>query len=325
MDSGRGRVWIDRKGSRLLTRREAIRIGLAGSALTWLGPSCQEHSNTPKPPKPPNAEPVYELMPGNSLYDDFDGHGNYQSYESRDLATAGGLYERIWVPGGGARAIDSALADPAPLSPAAVDGSGLLSGFAPVQNYILEISCGPKLTEMAWLNSPRAITFADFGSISADVMLSSRSTALHPNASLNFHTTIPEQPPGRSWWVSVGIHKDPGGTGALVIGQYLNLNLGIIQNDFLGPAALDEWRALRLDILTKADDPRLGDLDLRLDYYLDGMLKASRIPEDSAILIDPSRTGLGPHRSLIVSRDSYDGDAIGYFDNVHARYNNRIA
>ena len=69
----------------------------------------------------------------------------------------------------------------------------------------------------------------------------------------------------------------------------------------LGAVALDEWHALRLDIVTKADDPRLGDQDLRLDYYLDGELKASRIPEDSAILIDPARTGLGPHRSLVVT------------------------
>jgi hypothetical protein len=294
--------------------------------LAWLGGSCQERSKTPEPPDPPDTEPVYELSPGSSLYDDFDGHGNYQTYDSRDLATAGALYVRIWVAGDRARVVDSALACPPPASSVAGDQSRLTLGSAPVANNVLEISCGDVLSDLAWLNSPREITFADFSSLGADVMLSSRSTAAHASASLNFHTTIPEQPPGRSWYVSVGLHKNPERSGeALIIGQYLNLNLGIIQNDYLGLALLDEWHALKLDILTKADDPRLGDQDLRLDYYLDGLLRASRIPEDSAILIDPDRTGLGPHRGLVVSQDSYEGETVGYFDNVHAVYKNRIA
>jgi hypothetical protein len=253
-------------------------------------------------------------MPGNSLYDDFDGHGCFQTYDGRDLATAGALYERLWVQDGGSRVVDAALLSPSPL-PAG----------APVPNYVLEIGCVGQTMSYAWLNSPREITFADFGSLRADVRLSSRSTAPHPCAFLNFHTTIPEQEPGKSWSVSLGLFKDLGGAGAFVVGQYSNVNLGLTQNDLLGEAALDEWHALRLDIMTKADDPRLGDQDLRLDYYLDGELKASRIPEDSAILIDPSRTGLGPHRSLVVTRDGYEGEAYGYFDNVRAVYRDRIA
>jgi hypothetical protein len=302
-------------GSRLLTRREALRIGLAGGALACLGRACQTGSKPPEPPKPPPGDkPVYELAPGDSLYDDFDGHGCFQAFDGRDLATAGALYQRIWVQNGGSRVVDAAVLSPPPL-PAG----------APVPNYVLEIGCVGQMMSYAWLNSPREITFADFGSLRADVRLSSRSTAPHPSAGLNFHTTIPEQPPGRSWWVGISIFKDPGGSGALVVGQYSNLNLGILQNDMLGAVGLDEWHALRLDIVTKADDPRLGDQDLRLDYYLGGELKASRIPEDSAILIDPARTGLGPHRSLVVNRDGYEGDAYGYFDNVRAVYRDRIA
>ena len=326
MRGGQRRAYASRAGAGPLTRREAIRLGLAGGALAFLSPSCQEKSKTPEPPEPPATEPVYELKPGTSLYDDFDGHGNFQTYDARDLAVAGALYSKIWVHDSGARVIDASQVSLPPLLRANGDRAGSAPSLSPAPNNVVEISCIGVVTELIWMGSPREITFADFGSLGADVMLSSRSTAPHTSASLNFHTTIPEQPPGRSWYVALGIFKnseEPGG--AFVLGQYLNLNLGIIQNDYLAPAVLDEWRSLRLDIVTKAGDPGLGDQDIRLDYYLDGTLRASRIPEDSAILIDPSRTGLGPHRSLVVNRDGYTGEAVGCFDNVRAVYRNRIA
>jgi|GEM_PF-2140949 len=326
MNGGRRRGWPGLAGSPLLSRREALRLGLAGGALVCLGRACQTGSKTPEPPNPPPGnQPVYALTPGDSLYDDFDGHGCFQTYEGRDLATAGALYERIWVHDDGSRVVEAAAISPAALAGAEISPYELVTGVGPVSKYVLEIGCVGQMLAYAWLNSPREITFADFGSLRADVRLSSRSTAPHPSAGLNFHTTIPEQPPGRSWWAGISIFKDPGGSGALVVAQYSNLNLGILQNDTLGAVALDEWHTLRMDIVTKAGDPGLGDQDLRLDYYLDGERGASRIPEDSAILIDPSRTGLGPHRSLVVTRNGYEGDAYGHFDNVRAVYRDRIA
>jgi len=51
-----------------MTRREALRIGLAGGALACLGRACQTGSKPPEPPKPPPGDrPVYELTPGDSL------------------------------------------------------------------------------------------------------------------------------------------------------------------------------------------------------------------------------------------------------------------
>lgn len=285
-----------------MTRREVLELGLVGGTLSLLGSACQSDSNAPKPPPPTGDEPVYALTSGDSLYDDFDGHGCFQSYEGLDQAKAGTLYERIWVHDEGSQIVEAA-------------GRG----------FVLEIGCAGQMMAYAWLNSPREVEFAEFGSFRADVLLSSRSTAPYHCAGLNFHTTIPEQPPGRSWQVTLGLFKDPGGPIARVIGQYANLNLGILQNDTLGEAGLDEWHALRLDIVTQAEDPTLGPQDLRLDYFLDGVRLASRVPEDSAILIDPDRTGLGPHRSLIVNRNGYEGEAYAQFDNVRARYRNRIA
>lgn len=284
-----------------MKRRELLGLGLAGGALSLLGKACQSGSKTPEPP-PPTDRPVYELTPGDSLYDDFDGHGCFQSYDGRDEAQAGALASRLWMRDDGSRVFD-----------------------AGARGFVLEIGVVGQMMAYAWLNSPREIGFAEFGSLRADVLLSSRSTARHPLAGVNFHTTIPEQPPGKSWFVTLGLFKDLNGPGAVVVGQYGNVNLGTFQNDMLGAVGLDEWHTLRLDILTRAEDPVLGPTDLRIDYYLDGARLASRIPEDSAILIDPDRTGLGPHRSLIVSRDGYEGEAYGYFDNVRARYRNRTA
>ncbi len=285
-----------------MKRREVLGLGLAGGALSLLGKGCQSSSKPPDHPPPATEEPVHVLMPGDSLYDDFDGHGCYQSYEGRDQAVAGALYEGNWGVNDGSRIVEA-------------EGRG----------FVLEIDGVSQLNSYAWLLNPREIEFAEFGSLRADVLLPSWSAAPRFSAGLNFHTTIPEQPPGRSWSVTLGLFKDPARPGARAIGQYANFNLGILQNDTLGEVGLDEWHALRLDLVTRADDPSLGPQDIRLDYYLDGLRLAWRVPEDSAILIDPERTGLGPHRSLVVSRVAFEGEAAAWFDNVRARYRDRIA
>lgn len=173
------------------------------------------------------------------------------------------------------------------------------------------------------LNSPEFIDFGDFKSFSADVMLSSASSSRDFGAGLDYHTTIPEQPPGVSWGAQVLILKYADGN-AFIMGQYYNNNLGIYTGDKLGPAQLDKWYNLRLDIITKRDDGNLKENELRLDYYLDGVFRASRIPEDSEILLDPERTGAGPHRGLIAAGADRTGIAIGYFDNVRGVYKNRV-
>ena len=193
---------------------------------------------------------------------------------------------------------------------------------APRSGYVLKITNKLDFYKCT-LNSPPFVDFKDFKSFSADVMLSSASTMQGSCAGLDYHTTIPEQPPGRSWGAQVLILKNPDGN-AFIMGQYYNVNLGIFTGDLLGQAQLDKWYNLRLDIITKRDDGRLKDNELRLDYYLDGVFKASRIPEDSEILMDPERTGAGPHRSLGVAGEEGTGIAIGFFDNVRGVYKNRV-
>jgi hypothetical protein len=288
-------------GRQYLSRRDLLRLGLTGAASACLGPACQNSARTPDPSEPPGSEPVYELSRSDALYDDFDGHGNYQTFDGRDLAAAGALNPKLWVPGIGSRVIDS----------------------GGMRQNTLEVTCAGPGSGVVMLSSPPEITFADFRSLRADVMLSSKSTATRPYAVLNFHTTIPEQPPGRSWYLSLGIICGQD-FGVFIYGLYGNVNLGLLQGDNLGAAAFDEWHALRLDIVTNKDDPALTDKELRIDYYVDGVLVASRIPEDSEILLDPTRTGLGPHRSLVLSKDASTGEAVGCFDNVRAVYQDRV-
>jgi hypothetical protein len=174
------------------------------------------------------------------------------------------------------------------------------------------------------LDNPANLEFAACRTFQADVLLSSLSGAPTCAALLDYHTTIPEQPPGRSWATSLGIRKEAGGE-AYLFAQAYNVNTDYRYKRTLGSALLDRWYHLRLDIVIPKDDPRLAENELRIDFYVDGGLRASEIPVDAEILLDPERTGGGPDRSLIVDKERRGGDAVAFFDNVRAVYENRVS
>ncbi len=175
-----------------------------------------------------------------------------------------------------------------------------------------------------YLYNPRDVEFADNKSFSGELMLSSKSEAEDFSAAFDYHTTIPEQPPGRSWFTQIGLRRDPEGD-VFIMAQTCNYNLGYRTYKHLGPAQLDRWYNLGLDIVTKAEDSRLQDNEFRVDFFVDGVLKASDIPEDAALLLDPARTGSGPNRNLAVFREKGSGDVVALFDNIKAVYKNRIS
>jgi hypothetical protein len=98
---------------RAISRRDALRAGLAAAALPILDGACNTGPKygPPGEKETPGPQPVFELTEGQSLYDDFDGHGNLQTFDGRNLAEPCLLSERIWgakvgyevVEGGGAR------------------------------------------------------------------------------------------------------------------------------------------------------------------------------------------------------------------------------
>jgi len=349
----------------MLKRREFLKLGLTGAALSCLSPGCEE---TAAPPAPQPSDEVRELTDGRTLYDDFDGSGNLQAYNWQDLAESGRLSSVLWESSQGAEVVRDPEASalltvineageivgavphvpgmPCPSSKklfwtGARDGQfeagsgvvritkGQVYGSAEVlpsdgRGWVLRLTSSLNHLMGSMLTSPREVDFADFRTFSADVMVPSAATALSFYAALDYHTTIPEQPPGKSWVSDIGIHKLSNGQLNL-FAQCFNVNSGMGGNYFLlGQAQFDTWYSVRQDILTRKEDPTLGEKQLRIEYYVDGVLREWVIPADSDILLDPSRLGWGPNRLLINFVQEAGGDGIAYFDNVKAVYRNRI-
>ena len=383
-----------------LTRRDLFRLGLTGTALSWLGRGCQQKispgsSEPTNPPTEPKA--VYVLTDGKTLYDDFDGHGNLQSYNNQNLAEAGKINSvlwNVWTGWGTADIVGDPIAGSAGSLLTAVNEDGQRVEYRPQGNTGLEIKhvygADGRLIEavphvpgepyhgsrkMTWfgamdgylvtpdgpvrvqkgkvygiariapsgaggnvlrlagslsagdvsleISNPDECEAADNKSFSADLMLSSESTSSRLSAVLDFHTTIPDQYPGKSWLTQIGIGT-MGSDALRIIGQCVNVNTGYRFLAFLGDAQPDTWYNLRVDMLTNKDDGTLGEKELRVDFYVNGALLASTIPEDSDVVLDRQRTGAGPSRILTVGTNQNQKSAVAYFDNVRAVYRNRI-
>jgi len=177
---------------------------------------------------------------------------------------------------------------------------------------------GPRLA----LNNPDDIEFKDYKSWSADVMLSSKSTAKEASGGLDYHTSIPEQG-GASWYCGIGLINDPRAGYAYAMANMKNKNTNYQVWEQLQLIEFDRWYKLRMDIETKDDDPNLEDTQFRVKFFVNGKEKASEIPENSAILIDPNRTEFGPKRSFQVYNPEELGSSIIFVDNVKAVYKNR--
>jgi len=370
-----------------LKRRDFIRWGLTGAALSCLNSGCE---NRPSANPPERIEQVYELTAGQTLYDDFDGNGNFQTYNNQNLAQAGQLNSRLWDTSHGTEVVQNPAAsglltvinengqrveygqqeEQSQEIKYVYDADGRLVQAVPhipgqpyhaserlfwegAQNGLYENENGPLVVQKGvvygsagvvpaggsgwvlrltsslpgligcFLAHPRDIAFADCKTLSADVMVPSTSTARDFYAALDYHTTIPEQPPGKSWFTDIGIRKYSSGD-VYVFAQCCNVNAGSRSYLHLEQAKIDTWYNLRQDIVTRKDDPNLKDNELRIDYYVNGILRGSEIPEDAELLLDPRRTGWGPNRLLIIYAEQADGESIGFFDNVRAVYKNRI-
>jgi hypothetical protein len=299
-----------------LTRRELLKLSLTGSALACLDIGCGNSNITPYEP-PPGPPKTYKLSDGQSLYDDFDGSGGLQTYDEQNLAVAGALSHNLWV----GKPEDAVVSNPFP-GPGVVPVRGAGGYVLKITNSMQDFTFGNFVFLM--LDHPTIIEFVDYKTFSADMLLSSASTVEAMSAKLDYHTTIPEQFSGRSWAAGIGIRKRASGEVYLFATAY-NVNTDYRYNVNMGPALLDQWYNLRLDVVTNNDDVNIPVNQLRLDYYVNGVLIVSEIPIDAEILIDPARTGGGPNRSLIVSKEAEFGDAVAYFDNIKAVYTDRIS
>jgi hypothetical protein len=298
-----------------LTRREVLKLGLAGTALSCLNSGCGDSGGNPYKP-PPGPGKVFKLSDGRTLYDDFDGNGGLQTYDGTNLAEAGILSRNLWV----AYPEDEIVSNPVPvLGGAPAAGAG---GYVLKITNTLDVNTFGNFVFLM-LDNPTIIEFADYKTFSADMLLSSASTVEAMSTKLDYHTTIPEQFEGRSWAANIGIRKNSIWGVHLFAAAY-NVNTDYRYKANLGPALLDQWYNLRLDVATTKDDASIPVNLLRLDFYVNGVLIVSEIPIDAEILIDPARTGGGPNRSLIVSKEAEVGNVIAYFDNIKGVYQDRV-
>jgi hypothetical protein len=173
------------------------------------------------------------------------------------------------------------------------------------------------------MTSRRDIEFKDCRRMCADIMIPSSAAGTDYWASVDYHTTIPEQPPGVSWFTELGIRKFSKDELKL-FAQCVNRNTEYrVVFDF-GPAEPDTWYSFRMDVVTQRDDPALAANQLRIDYYINGDLRGYDYPWDGELLLNPERTGSGPDRYVRLLVESPFGECIAYFDNIKAAYSNRI-
>jgi hypothetical protein len=191
------------------------------------------------------------------------------------------------------------------------------------RGWVLKLTNSELYSLYCFLTSRRGIEFADYRTFSADVLLPSASNCPGFYASLCYHTTIPEQDPGLSWVSDLGIRKYSSGE-VLLFATCINRNTGYQYSMTLGQALLDTWYNLRMAVVTQRDDPALKSNEFRVEYYVNDELLASDVPEDSGLLLDPEKTGAGPHRFLRLCVTVPEGESMAFFDNVRAVYLNRI-
>ena len=372
-----------------LKRRDLMKLGLSGIVLSCLKSGCENKTSSDPPDSP---EQFYELTDGQTLYDDFDGHGCLQTYNNQNKAEAGKISSGTWTPTDpGAEVVQNPAAQglltvvnedrqrveyrlkerQSQETKYVFDAGGRLlqavphipgqpyhgskrllwvgtragrydteSGSLIVEKGKVYGSAEPMLMGgSGWvlkltnslpgllaciLTSPRDLEFAEYKTFSADVMVPSNSTGRAYYASVCYHTTVPEQPPGLSWLTDLGIIRHAFSEPSL-FASCINRNTEYRINMDLGQARLDTWYNLRMDVVTRSGDATLKDNELRIEYYVNGELKGWLMPEDSQLLLDRERTGAGPLRWLrLANSEMPEGESVAFFDNVKAVYRNRI-
>jgi len=287
-----------------LKRRDLLKMGLAGLVLSGMNRGCENKSSS-NPPDP--SDQAYELTDGQTLYDDFDGHGCLQTYNNENLAEAGKLSSRIWAATDeGAEVVDNPVPESTGPSGKVLKLASRLAGFMGLI-----------------MTSRRDTEFKDCRRLSGDIMVPSSATGTDYWASVDYHTTIPEQPPGVSWFTELGIRKFSGEELRL-FAQCINRNTEYRVSFDFGKAEPDTWYSFRMDVVTQRDDSALAANELRIDYYINGELKGYDFPWDGELLLNPERTGAGPDRYVRLLVENPVGESIAYFDNIKAVYSNRI-
>ena len=238
---------------------------------------------------------------GFGLYDDFDGHGGQQR-DGNQLAVEGDLSTALW----GACRYDATVLPASEILPDELVG---------LHGSVLQLF----LEHDSWYSgrlylSPENdyITFRHFRSFSADFMLRAGGSAPATSIGLDFHSGGVDG--GASWYSNASLRgQQSNPLNAEAVASCNNNGRPYYWFAWLQPAVFEQWYNLRMDIVIVSDE------ELRIDYFVDGKLKATETPYESPIILAGEYNGFR-HLQTHVSEEHRHGVMEVLVDNVWATY-----
>lgn len=231
------------------------------------------------------------------LYDNFDGRGCHQYKTEVELADKGSLSFRLWKGNGEVEKTEK--------------------GLGRTKGNIAKLILNTKKDDFNSVDlvNPETIYYSDFQSFSTDVLVSSDCTAKSFSAGIQTHAAIIPDIGDKYWHASLVLSKNS--DELTISGFWKNIKSGEYPSQSI-PAKYDTWYNLRIDI------QKISKKKIEISYYVNGELLLSGVPEESAILLDPSKLEWGPHRQLYIWSGAKKGKVFAFFDNVRAIYPQQI-
>lgn len=247
---------------------------------------------------------VYALKKPNPtpVYDDFDGLG-VVNVDGQELAREGLFSGHLWGVGSNVSVVRAEDY---------LDNAG-------DHGFVVRMTNGGEVSPRS---DPEVHTsWENFGSFSADLLISSESSPVQGGWGIDCHVGVPAMPPGKSFYIQMGAKVDGAHDNyTFAYSNWTNKNNASGRFVNLGEMQFDTWYNLRFDIVLIDDD------QFRVDYFLDNFLKTSELVPGSGQLLWPNNA-LDPNQyadggiSYMAVGDDGGGTMVVYMDNVRAIYN----
>lgn len=226
------------------------------------------------------------------LYDDFDGHGNL-STDGNYQVINGEVSPKLWT-------LWNAKAE--------IEKIGSLGN-----SLKLSIPNGKRDGCFADLSNPYTQNADKIKSFSADVFLSSKSTASNFSSGINIGGMIKDDKVEEWFGVNLNIGHGPWGT-AINWGLDDHTGRDYLVGSTAKVASLDKWYNLKIDFIVE------NKKSILCRFYVDNIIFDSFKITDVKKVLENKELPYRPRRNLSVWKEKSNGDAIAYFDNVEAVY-----
>lgn len=266
------------------------------------------------------------LLSSVALYDDFDGNGSKQQYNNVNLSIMGSPSFDLWAISANNRN-DVQIVKAENLNPIFAKHGYVAKIFHgkrwrdAVRMYMISPRFYIKYSDYKPSETRTAISFINFQSLSADIMVSSKSTSQDFIAGVEILIGF-DQPTYaaryRSW--RLGVTKNPDDGNYYACAQYFNTHFPEQNHtEILEKVNPDNWNNFRIE------SQQASNIELKISFYVNNIFKTAWTPQEGNLLINMPEKNLwfGPARNLMIYKPEPDGTAIAYFDNVYGVYENR--